>query len=398
MGQIKHIGFLVHNNQYDSKRDFTRCLREALERQGVTSFLVDTAHGELEPHDFERIRQEKPDLLMTFSQIVPSLDGGFICDTLEIPHLSILLDPVVNSLKLTGSPYSLISCVDRDDCAFLRQSGFEQSFFLPHAVDRARVEPELGPRPYPISFIGSCYDPQAQRSLWDDQYPAEICEVMDEVAERLLSEGDSSLVQTLFTVWAEQGLAAKEFDLAQLCFDIDYYVRALDRMTLITAFPEHEVHVFGETQWATAPGARSWSELLQDYSNIVVHPAVSYAQSFDILRQTKICLNSSPFFRDGTHERVFAGMACGCAVLTSRSRYLEEQFFEEEELLFYDFDLLEIAEARVEELLADERRRVILAHRGAQKVYHDHTWDQRAETLLEELPGMLDRLSVDPRT
>jgi spore maturation protein CgeB len=52
----------------------------------------------------------------------------------------------------------------------------------------------------------------------------------------------------------------------------------------------------------------------------------------------------------------------------------------------------------VEELLADERRRVILAHRGAQKVYHDHTWDQRAETLLEELPGMLDRLSVDPRT
>jgi spore maturation protein CgeB len=221
---------------------------------------------------------------------------------------------------------------------------------------------------------------------------------MDEVAERLLSEGDSSLVQTLFTVWAEQGLAAKEFDLAQLCFDIDYYVRALDRMTLITAFPEHEVHVFGETQWATAPGARSWSELLQDYSNIVVHPAVSYAQSFDILRQTKICLNSSPFFRDGTHERVFAGMACGCAVLTSRSRYLEEQFFEEEELLFYDFDLLEIAEARVEELLADERRRVILAHRGAQKVYHDHTWDQRAETLLEELPGMLDRLSVDPRT
>ena len=55
--------------------------------------------------------------------------------------------------------------------------------------------------------------------------------------------------------------------------------------------------------------SRNWGDELREHKNIVVHPAVTYEQGLEIRKKLQICLNSMPFFKHGTHERIFNGLA-----------------------------------------------------------------------------------------
>lgn len=387
---LKKILFLVHNNQYDSKRVFTKGLCAALERRSISCLTLDTPHGELTPHQFQQVIDENPDLLASFSQIVPAPDGRFICDALRMPHLSLLLDPAYSSLKLTGSPYSLISCVDRLDCLWLDQAGFRKHFFFPHGVERSLCETPLQEeRPIDVVFLGSCYDHEAIRESWREKYPKELLPLMDEAAERILADQSSSIVQSVFATWREHGRGAEEEDLVQLCFDVDYYCRGKERLDLITAFPHLQVHLFGQIQWATTSGARHWSSRLGKQKNIHIHPPVSYEESLKVLQKSKIALNSVPFFKQGSHERIFGGMACGAVVVTNGNLYAQETFRDREELLLFDSHSLSQLEGVVAPLIEDEGSRREIAAQAQKLVKEEHTWDQRAAVLEKELKLLL---------
>ncbi|MCB1135987.1 MAG: glycosyltransferase family 1 protein, partial [Chlamydiia bacterium] len=308
--------------------------------------------------------------------------------------LSILVDPVAYSLELTGAAYCAVSCVDRLDCAFLKQAGFSPVCFLSHAIERSLSHPPEAPRPYDIVFLGSCYDHEGLRRSWRDKHGKEKAALMEEAAERLYGESGTSIVQAVFSTWAENGESLTGLDVKQLCYDVDYYVRGRDRMELITSFPNREVHVFGDVQWTTQETARSWEGALRSFPNVVVHPAVSYAETFEVMKQAKVCLNSAPFFKDGTHERIFGGMACGCAVVTSHSHYIEEQFVHGEEVLLYEPDLKDLVIPDVEAVLDDDAYRIDLARKGQNKTHAHHSWDNRAESLLKELPPLLKLLPL----
>ena len=390
---LRRACLLVNYNLYESKRHFTQQLAAAMERKGIKTKIVDVKEEKLETEKAAEIQRFSPDFTCSFNSFSPLPDKKFLWDILQIPHLSILVDPAIYSVQLTDSPYSIISCVDRSDCAAIKGRNFHPVFFWPHAIESSIVAPE-GPRPYDVVFLGSCYDYQNIQSYWQAKYPPEVVNALHHASDLLLSDKHLSLAESFAEAWNTSGLYKYlEWYLRDLVYFVDTYSRGVDRIELIRQIKDAEVHVFGDLMEDQTFCKLGWKEYLVDKPNVHIHPAVSYQDSLEILKQSKICLNSSPFFGNGSHERVFAGLACGTLPLTDSNLYWKEVFTEGEEILFYEHQRREQANEFVKDILKNEAKRKAMVTRGREKVMKQHTWDKRVEELQEILPQILEKIT-----
>lgn len=390
---IQKIGFIVNENLYKSKHHFTYKFAEALKRQGLSTFVIDIEKGNFSSKDAARIRAQSPNLTCSFNTILPLADGNFLWDILQTPHLSILLDPVIYSMNLTKSPFSVISCVDRFDCDIVRSANFSNHFFFPHAVEKELVEESLQEdRPYDVVLLGSCYDHESLRTTWQKQFSKPICDAIEYAIDIVLTEPKTTFVQAILRAWNTFSLSPQNMDFIPIFTYVDHYVRGKDRYDLLRSLKGVNIHVFGSIFWEDNSKLRSWSHYLDDEKNITVHPPVAYEEALQILKKSKICLNSTPFFKNGSHERLFAGLATGCAVLSSENIFVRENFSPDEGVELYQHKQLEGANEAVQCYLGNESYRKEAVMRGRKKVATDHTWDQRAQQLTSEMSPILGRI------
>lgn len=394
---IDRICFLVGYNLYESKRHFAEKLAEALERLDVETSLIDIDETEgFQQHHLDKILTFRPSLTCSFHSMIPVEGGYYLCDFLKLPHLSLLVDPSIYSLDIAKSPYAIASCVDRNDVEMFKRKGFDRSFLLPHAVEREFAESPAVEKKYPIVFIGSCYDPEGHRSLWKERYSNDIVKVLEHAAEQALNNSEKTFVETLVEAWDQSGLNPADKDFTEYCHLVDGYVRAKDRLDLIKAVKTSEVHIFGDVGWqANGIDSRGWAQLTGELDHIYWHPPVCYEEALQILRQSQVCLNSMPFFRDGTHERVFNGLAARSLVITGQSRYLQERLSEDEGVLYYTYGDWEALNTQLELLLSDLKKVDRVTELGRAQVLANHTWDKRAEILLSEVEPIIEKMAEE---
>jgi spore maturation protein CgeB len=354
------IAVITKFNLYESKRHFALKLAEALERQGAEVLFLDLDDG-FSHEDLKAFLDFKPRFSLSFNTSVKDAKGKFMWDYLKVPHLSILVDPPVYNLDLIESPYSLISCVDKGDVAFLKSRGFEKVFFLPHAVEKDLfLSPEVE-RPYDVVFLGSCYD-----------YEASL-EQLPPIAGKILAETDLSFTDAILK-HAPERITDLDF-----VFAIDNYIRGKERADLIRSIKDATVHLYGDIGWQKQAKARPWQEILGGQPNVVFHPSVSYQESLEILKKSKLSLNSMPFFKNGTHERLFAGLAAGSLPMTLPNLWTEENFKPAE------IGIIRSLNSQVNEWLSHAPLRYSMVQEGQKKVQAYHTWDQRAKTIINEI-------------
>jgi spore maturation protein CgeB len=340
----------------------------------------------------DSLKRFAPTLTCSFNSLLPVSETKFLWDLLEIPHLSILLDPALYSLHLTRSPYSILSCVDRADCGEIQAYQFDNVFFWPHAVERELIIEDDRKRPYEAVFLGSCYDYESLRASWKQRNPEALNKVLDDAIDLVFSEQRLSLAEALVQAWNVAKLDPTGVDFTALFYYLDNYTRGKDRVELIRSIKDTRVHVFGELSQDNAVGILGWSHYLASLPNVTVHPSVPFGEALNILKQSKICLNSMPFFKDGSHERVFASLACGAVPITSDSQFLREAFEDGKELFFYHMNQREAVDGIIKELLTNEPKRKEIALLGGQKVRKEHTWDNRVDQLLKEFPKISERI------
>ena len=63
--------------------------------------------------------------------------------------------------------------------------------------------------------------------------------------------------------------------------------------------------------------------------------AVVFGLSFEKIAHADVLLNVSPFFNHGAHDRIFAGMANHCTVLTDQNPYLKRILKDGEQVCMY---------------------------------------------------------------
>ena len=388
---IQNICLLTKYNLYESKRYFTHKFSEALNRHGIKTVIIDTQRVNIEVF-FEIIRRENPDLICSFNSTIPYQEGLFFWDRLLIPYLSLVVDPVFYYQNLMNSAFSIISCVDRFDCELIQSQGFENTLFLPHGVEKELYAHPKQQRSYEVVLIGSSYDPDTLRSVWEQKYERNICQVIENAIEIGFSDDQIPFWKASMLALESSNIDAKDVNMDEIVYFVDHYMRGKDRVELIRSITEVPVHVFGGPCVRKEKPIQGWGHYLGDRPNVTIHPAVSFEESLEIFKRSKICLNSVPSFRNGTHERIFISLACGCLPITTENIYIRENFLDGEDLLLYQFNSRSAVNDKVEYFLNHEFERQKIVKQGREKVMQHHTWDTRVERLLEVLPSMISRI------
>ena len=389
---IQEVWILVKYNLYESKRYFCKKLAEAFKRKGVQARVLDFEKDNPKEWFKERNNRHLPDYCCSFNRSIPNEKGQFFWDLHRIPYHSILVDPAYADVNLIQSPYSIISCVDRMECSFLHEAGFQDAFFSPHAVERELSAKPDQERPFDVVFFGSSCDPDGLRAAWQAKYPQAFGKIIDDASEMTLSQRNVPFWKAVKMSILANGFTEDHFDINKLYYFVDNYTRGVDRLQLIRSIKEARVHVFGATCWRDEMPIRGWMQCLGSQANVTIHPAIPFQESLEILKQSKICLNSMPFFKDGTHERIFTGLACGALPITNDNRWVSENFIDGEELVLFRSSQWDEANDKVNHLLSNAPLREKIVAQGRAKVMRNHTWDQRVEQLLTAIPPLLERM------
>lgn len=111
-------------------------------------------------------------------------------------------------------------------------------------------------------------------------------------------------------------------------------------------------------------------------------------QMYEILLQSKICLNRHGEVAEGyaNNMRMFEATGCGAMLLTEQKQNLQDLFTDDEAFGYADSVW---AVAMIRQFLANDNEREAMAKAGQQRTLRDHTYQQRMKTVSETLKGML---------
>ena len=120
------------------------------------------------------------------------------------------------------------------------------------------------------------------------------------------------------------------------------------------------------------------------YANkLNLHGQVSYYESVQAIRKSKILFQDQAEFNDGAHDRVFTAMLNGTVVVSEYSKYLDEIFYRNKDIFFYDWINSNKQIGIIRDLLRDDTKRLGIAKSAYIKVLKKHQWINRAEKIVD---------------
>lgn len=137
------------------------------------------------------------------------------------------------------------------------------------------------------------------------------------------------------------------------------------------------VHVFG----------KGWENLkVKHPENLILNGRqLDSAECVKIIRNTKIALNTMPWFKDGAHDRIFTAMLNKAVSLTDGSIYLKERFCDGKDLAFYELEHLDALPEQVLSMLGHPKKMKEIIEYSYERALKEDTWANRAEHLREFL-------------
>ena len=267
--------------------------------------------------------------------------------------------------------------VDRAHGPALADMGFDwDTVFFPHGGP----EPDDDPRPMAerdidILFAGNIFLKPGS-PLWNGQLvdpPDFLARAIDK-AYRQVAEARRGAYEAFTDACTGQGVDPGRIEVASLCQVlriVEMYAEGARRHQVLSGLGDFNVHIAGQISDDGGPVS---------LPNATLHGEVTFDELLSLMGRTKILINSTPKFSDGSHERIWYGMAKGCAILTTPSRFLAESFTPDENILFMPDGPDELA-SRLGGLLADTARLDDIA-RAARPIYAaHHTWRERVKII-----------------
>ncbi len=386
---MDNIWILLGNNLYDTKRHFSKKFSEALNRKGIKTRFLDALKED--PVAIASAQKNQlPDLLCSFYWPFQFTKIERLWKQFKIPFWSILTDPPAPLFPYLQRPNLLISCVDHLQCEELKKMLFKKVFFFGHGVEVELTQLPEEQKLYDVVYLGTCYDPQGLEKFWNKY--SDLQRKTIELALSIFWENPKATEwEALQRAMSELQANPADLDYASLLYYIGSYIKGTDRLELIRSIKNATVHIFGGACFRPPIAVKGWSSYFPDNSNVIVHPAIPIEEGIEVMRRSKICLNSMPFFKNGTHERLFMGPACGCMMITTDTIWAREHFNEGEDMVFYKPGQWSRVNESVEYYLSHEDERKRMAERAKEKVRKFHTWDSRVDELLQVLPPILNQ-------
>lgn len=375
---MKKVILIKGQSNYNVLRYWIDALAIGFEKIGVEAIVLDVNNS---------INQQLITTLQMDVDAIISFNGLLIEQkevlekVIQAPYIYLLIDHPIDHLSRIQNlrEGDILTLMDRHDVDNLEIFGLivNNLYMLPHAAIELSIEP--CEKSIDILVSGSYSDMSSYKEYINGQTPA-IRAICEEVIENCLADTRKYYIEEFIKSFKKRGISIElrlneSPEFIKMVYDIGRYFYSINRLKVITALADVglNVDIYGNN-WDSSPMA--------SYPNVHIHKSVNYWKTQELMRKSKIVLNFQALLRDGTHERVFAGMAARSVVVTNETPYLRELFKENEELIFYNFNDLNAMVKNVQGILQNNGQREKISESAWQAVKGMHTFEERAKTIV----------------
>lgn len=380
---------LKGSSQYEGTRTFIDHAAAALQRRGYRAEIVDLAGLETPILPILEAAGAGPTaMVFSINMLGEARDGlgRTVGQMFGAPHVVWHVDYVLSQeQRLLGTPAdTALLMVDPTQVeavsAIFGPERFANTGFCPHAAvgEAAPVDPDpqawAAGRDIPILWCGTLQKLKAPP--WADADPR-TRKVFDDAYDLALSVEWIAPHEALDQVLASRGVdladpahigarcAARHLDIQVRCTRRFDFVKALAK----TGLP---IHICG----------LGWDADLYRFKRAAYEGAVPMSRMAELMRASRIVLNTNGNFGAGSHERPLSTLLAGAAAFSDFSRFYGQAFAEDREIALFRWMDLKGGLARLADLAGDPAKAHALAQAGQARVLAEHTWDSRIETVL----------------
>lgn len=387
--------------EVESFNFFSNVLSQELQKRGHEIFILDLLNPPAEnPHSYVRFSQfasAKVDAAVSF-------DGLGIKDDLLIGIwnayqtvvVDIFMDPPLRfHTAMEKHPQNyLMFCCDWDHVEYVKKY-FGQSVpcvgFMPHVGVMPDQNIPVIPyteRTYDVLFSGTYYSPENQLSQVEEMVEkgTAVYDFYQILYECLVEDSRLTIEQGAFRTIERMGLPVDQDMLKSLmrCAEpVDWAIRMYQRGRVVEALAVSgvELYLLG----------RGWeNHCSAKYPNVHrIDDRIPYADTLAYMADARLNLNVFPWFKAGTHDRIFNTLLQHSLPLTDSSRWVDENFTNGEDIALYDLEHLEKLPEIVGELLRDTERAERMIQKGYEKTAKNLTWSNCADWILTAIEQFL---------
>lgn len=387
--------------EVESFNFFSNVLSQELQKRGHEIFILDLLNPPAEnPHSYVRFSQfasAKVDAAVSF-------DGLGIKDNLLIGiwnayHtvvVDIFMDPPLRfHTAMEKHPQNyLMFCCDWDHVEYVKKY-FGQSVpcvgFMPHVgvmPDQNIPVIPYAQKKYDVLFSGTYYSPENRLSQVEEMIEkgTAVYDFYQILFECLVEDSRLTIEQGAFRTIERMGLPVDQDMLKSLmrCAEpVDWAIRMYQRGRVVEVLAESgvELYLLG----------RGWeNHCSAKYPNVHrIDDRIPYADTLAYMADARLNLNVFPWFKAGTHDRIFNALLQHSLPLTDSSRWVDENFTNGEDIALYDLEHLEKLPEIVGELLRDTERAERMIQKGYEKTAKNLTWFNCADWILTAIEQLL---------
>ncbi len=374
---------LLFHGAIDPLNHFTDHAKEFLEKIGCEIFVCT-----LPPTKQETVALGK--FFQRGIHAVFMYDGIGMCfkeiyDCLKIPVVNILADhPMTFRHCMEAPPQKYIQfSPDEKHVEFVRKYwNIRQSFFLPHMGTAPIVKD--GNRPIALLFSGTCWPFDR---LMDTIRQADECYggggIFFDMIDYMLMDHHITIEEACSIVLKDKNIAlsSKEFtEVLIYAKAVDEYVRMYYRDRAVRTILEAGMDI-------TVIGVNWDKSDLMNYPNFHWIGSMPFGDVFQYMSKSKVVLNVMPWFKAGSHERIFNTLLSGACPISDKSQWLEREFINKKEIIYYNLDKIEDLPEKIATLLKDDDLREEIVRRGQEKVIRKYS---TANVIGEALQRVID--------
>lgn len=368
-------------SRYGVLRYFSDTMAEAFKNLGHEVDIFDGDMEDLTPQ-LEHTKLQFYDMVFSFNAIlIDSCD--IVINNPDTMFWSFLVDhPYYHHERLmTPHKNHIVSCIDRVHTQYLQQyyPHTKGHYYVPHGGNIPSTPVKAyEDREYNVVFLGSYSDTKPLEAFIDN-LPDLVQLIVNDVLQSYYSIWTEPLEDIYLHVLRKYQVELTNEELASFLnglMGVDEYIRAINRELLLNTLTANGivVDVFGA----------NWEHFQCEHpENLRIHNRIDYTEAMEVMCNSKIVLNPLPLFTNGSHERVFTSMLCGAVCVSEQNTYLSEEFAHGENLAFFQMqNLLQLPDI-INTILSHPEKAASIAAKGHALAKEKHTWENRAEEILE---------------
>jgi len=379
--------------QYGVVDCFAEDLKQAFEKLGHKVYSIDTAKNEDIAILNNLLRENKIDLAIGFNAIgyEMKMDNRSIYDVFNIHFLGIFLDdPCYHSSRL-AEPINnyLVSFVDEKHVDYVEQTfpfSHKINFFLPHAgiknIENIKEEKITNFENYKkikdIDIFISATN-LSQKIPWGeiDNFPDSL---FNDII-KLLKEDENLCIHEAFEIiFKKEKISFSQISKPQMANILalaSSYFRGLKREKIIKKICQSGLKI--------VLCGKGWDNLGKEYSNVDYAGEKDIKEVLTLIKKAKIVLNINPNFTRGGHERIFTAMLHNAVVFTDSNSYLEQEFKDKKEIIYYSQKGIEKDISKLKGILNNPKELYEISKSAKCIAEKSFTWEQRATKILQML-------------